>query len=333
MIRASIIIPAYNAEATVERAVMSALLQTEPDLEVLVIDDGSTDATAAIVEHLAGCDDRVSLLRQPRNHGPAAARNRGIDQARGEWIALLDADDEFLPKRLEMLLAFGGRLRADLVSDNLLLCQIDARCPDALMLPPRILAEPRWMSAAEFVAGNVGSRYAPRVSYGFMKPVMRRRFLEANRIRYRETNRFSEDFLLYLDCLMQGARWWITPQALYRYNWREGTLTDVQSSADLLRIRTVEDGLLRGDAMVASDRDLARALRRHRAKINHFYQYRAFVDAVRARAILAALRLLGGPGAFRHILQETLAQTPRITMKALRGGYRAGGGPRQSPSN
>lgn len=76
MIRASIIIPAYNAEATVERAVMSALLQTEPDLEVLVIDDGSTDATAAIVEHLAGCDDRVSLLRQPRNRGPAAARNR-----------------------------------------------------------------------------------------------------------------------------------------------------------------------------------------------------------------------------------------------------------------
>jgi glycosyltransferase involved in cell wall biosynthesis len=265
----------------------------------------------------------VHLLRQAVNCGPAAARNFGIDHARGEWIALLDADDEFLPARLEILLGLGDLQRADLVADNLLLRRADLRRPDEPMLPASKLSAQRWMSAAEFVAGNVGSRYAPRVSYGFMQPIMRRQFLRSNQIRYRESNRFGEDFLLYLDCLMQGARWWITPQALYRYYWWEGTLTDVQSAQDLLRIRTEEDRLLFDDPMAASDRELVRALRRHRAVINHFYLYRAFADAVRAHSALGALRLLlQSPSAFAHIFQETLLQTPRIAMKALRGGYR-----------
>jgi glycosyltransferase involved in cell wall biosynthesis len=323
MIRASVIIPAYNAAATVERAVDSALGQTERNIEVVVIDDASKDATAAIVERMVQRDNRLRLLRQATNRGPAAARNRGIEHARGEWIALLDADDEFLPARLEILLKFGGQQRADLVADNLLLRRVNAGRSDDLMLPASILSAPRWMSAAEFVAGNVGSRHTPRVSYGFMQPIMRRQFLLSNRIRYRESNRFGEDFLLYLDCFMQGARWWITPQALYRYHWREGTLTDVQSAQDLLRIRTEEDRLLLHDSMAASDRELARALRRHRAVINHFYQYRAFADAVRARSAAAALRLLlQSPSAFAHIFQETLVQAPRVAMKALRGGYR-----------
>ena len=323
MTRASVVIPAYNASASVAQAIESALAQTEADIEVLVIDDRSTDTTAAVVERMVRRDSRVRLLRQVTNRGPAAARNRGIEHARGEWIALLDADDEFLPRRLETLLRFGDLQEADLVADNLLLRRVSANGTDALMLPASILSAPRWMSAAEFVAGNIGSRHAPRVSYGFMQPIIRRRFLEANRIRYHEDNRFGEDFLLYLDCLMHGARWWITPEALYRYNWREGTLTDVQSAQDLLRIRTEEDRLLLHDAMADPDGELTRALRRHRAVINHFYQYRAFADAVRTRSAVAALRLLlQSPSAFAHILQETLVQAPRIAMKALRGGYR-----------
>ena len=91
----SVVIPAYNAERWIDAALKSVLNQTGPKLEVLVIDDGSTDATAQI----AGRHRGVTLLRQP-NQGQAAARNAGIRCARGELIAFLDADDLWLPGKL-----------------------------------------------------------------------------------------------------------------------------------------------------------------------------------------------------------------------------------------
>lgn len=334
MIQASVIIPAYNAEAFVAGAIASALAQTEPHIEVIVIDDASTDATAAAVAQLAARDERVRLLPSAVNGGPGAARNRGLDAARGQWIALLDADDGFAPRRLETLLALGERHGVDLVSDNLLLCPEDGSIDAGPMFPAHMLSCAQLLSPAEFVAGNVGSRRAPRVSLGFMQPIFRRDFLDRNGIRYEERNRFGEDFLLYLDCLLRGARWWVTPEPMYRYAVRAGSLTEVQTAADLLRIREREEMLLRADPMVAADRDLARALRRHKAVIDRCYYYRAFTDAVKARALGRALRLLfDTPNGFRHIVLESLVQTPVIAAKALRGGYhRANRGARTAPA-
>ena len=102
--RVSVVIPAYNAEAAIARAILSALGQTASPLEVIVVDDGSSDTTASVVESIVE-DSRLRLLRQPVNHGPSAARNRGLDAARGEWIAYLDADDSWHPEKLERCLA------------------------------------------------------------------------------------------------------------------------------------------------------------------------------------------------------------------------------------
>ncbi len=94
----SAVIPAFNAAAVVGRAIESALKQSIPPTEVLVIDDGSTDQTAEVVASYA---TSVKLLRRPQNGGPGAARNTGIRAASGDWIALLDADDAWLPHKLE----------------------------------------------------------------------------------------------------------------------------------------------------------------------------------------------------------------------------------------
>jgi hypothetical protein len=186
-----------------------------------------------------------------------------------------------------------------------------------------VLSRIRWLSAAEFVAGNVGSRHTPRISYGFLQPLIRRGFLEAHGLRYNEQNRFGEDFMLYLTCLLKGARWLITPEAMYRYRIRRGSQTDVQSADDLLRIRLLEHQVLRNDPVVASDPALARALRHHKRKVEHFYYYRAFVDALKAGETKQALRfLLESASGFRHIVLEGLRQGPAVTVKALRGGYR-----------
>lgn len=98
----SVVIPAYNSEETIGRAVRSALGQEYSPIEVVVVDDGSKDRTAETAEEIG--DGRVRVIRQA-NAGPAGARNRGIREARGEFIAFLDDDDEWLPGRLTRCIA------------------------------------------------------------------------------------------------------------------------------------------------------------------------------------------------------------------------------------
>ena len=95
----SVVIPAFNAEATIASSVASVLGQTRKDVEVIVIDDGSTDGTVAAVEQIP--DQRIRLIAQP-NSGVSTARNAGIATARGRYIAFLDSDDLWLPRYLEL---------------------------------------------------------------------------------------------------------------------------------------------------------------------------------------------------------------------------------------
>jgi glycosyltransferase involved in cell wall biosynthesis len=100
----SVIIPAYNAAATVERTISSVLNQTYADLEVLVVDDGSTDETATLVQRMANVDRRIRLL-QKSNGGLVSARNHGIVHASGEFIAPVDADDLWHPDKIRKQVA------------------------------------------------------------------------------------------------------------------------------------------------------------------------------------------------------------------------------------
>jgi glycosyltransferase involved in cell wall biosynthesis len=106
----SVIIPAFNAAATIDETLRSARGQTHADLEVIVVDDSSTDATPEIVGRHARADPRVQLVRQPVNGGPSAARNRAIELSKGAYIAPLDADDLWSADKLARQLdAFGDR--------------------------------------------------------------------------------------------------------------------------------------------------------------------------------------------------------------------------------
>uniref|UniRef100_B8HRB2 Glycosyl transferase family 2 n=1 Tax=Cyanothece sp. (strain PCC 7425 / ATCC 29141) TaxID=395961 RepID=B8HRB2_CYAP4 len=96
----SVIIPAYNAEAFIQKTLKSVLTQTYTNIEVLVVDDGSQDRTAEIVQAIAKDDPRVDLLQQS-NAGVAAARNKAIQATRGEFVAPIDADDIWYPQNLE----------------------------------------------------------------------------------------------------------------------------------------------------------------------------------------------------------------------------------------
>ena len=95
----SIIIPAFNRSSTIISAIESVLRQTYKDFELLIVDDGSTDETMSRVAEIS--DPRIRMLSNPQNMGASAARNNGIKNARGKWIAFQDSDDEWLPEKLQ----------------------------------------------------------------------------------------------------------------------------------------------------------------------------------------------------------------------------------------
>jgi len=100
----SVVIPAYNAARYLPETLRSILSQTHRNLEVLVIDDGSTDETAAVVSALRS--ERVRYIYQDPSGSPAAPRNRGIREARGTYVSLFDADDIMLPHKIENQVRF-----------------------------------------------------------------------------------------------------------------------------------------------------------------------------------------------------------------------------------
>jgi glycosyltransferase involved in cell wall biosynthesis len=100
----SVVIPAYNAAKTLEFTVQSVLEQTVRDFEILIVNDGSKDNTLEVAESLAARDSRIKAISQP-NSGVSSARNAGIKAASGEYVAILDADDLWLPHKLERQLA------------------------------------------------------------------------------------------------------------------------------------------------------------------------------------------------------------------------------------
>jgi glycosyltransferase involved in cell wall biosynthesis len=128
----SVIMPAYNAAAYVGRAIESALAQTHPPLEILVVDDGSTDHTADVV---ASYEPAVRLVCKP-NGGPASARNLGAKLARGRWLGLLDADDWWQPNKLSVQLECATNSKIGLIH-----CLPDHRTET---VPNRILFDDLW---------------------------------------------------------------------------------------------------------------------------------------------------------------------------------------------
>lgn len=109
----AVVVPAYNASATLKRALDSALAQTRPPDEVIVVDDGSQDGEK-VAEIVAGCIRPVRLIRQD-NAGPAAARNTGISASSSPWIAFLDADDSWLPDKMHRQLEGGSDAEVGLI--------------------------------------------------------------------------------------------------------------------------------------------------------------------------------------------------------------------------
>ncbi|MEY4784776.1 MAG: hypothetical protein RIR41_2711 [Pseudomonadota bacterium] len=135
----SVIMPAFNAAATVRASIRSALAQVHDRLEVLIADDGSSDATRDAVLSLGAEDPRVRLLRTTGRNGPAGARNVAIAAARGRWLAFLDSDDVWHPTKLARQLAVARETGASLVYAGYWRVSEDGRLAGRPVEVPRLL--------------------------------------------------------------------------------------------------------------------------------------------------------------------------------------------------
>ncbi len=208
----TVVIPAYNSAGTLARAVRSVLDQTLRAIEVLVVDDGSTDGTLAVARELAGADPRIQVVALPRNGGKASAMNHAATLARGAWIALLDADDRFLPTRLATLVEAGERHGVQLVADNQL------HSDDATGAVHRQAFDApgagRAIGLADFIAySDPGAPF----SFGILKPMVRADFVRRTGLAYYPEAKLAEDFYYMMEFFVAGGSAWLVHEPLYEW--------------------------------------------------------------------------------------------------------------------
>jgi len=274
-----VIIAAKNAASTISTAISSALSQ-HAVAEVVVVDDGSTDETAAAAKSGDDGTGRLRVISLPVNRGPAAARNHAIVHSNSPLIAILDADDFFFPGRFEAMLQHDDW---DLIADNIAFTQqaLGLHGPDAFQ------ARPRSLSTLEFIEGNISQAGLRRGEIGFLKPVMRRSFLERHGLRYNEDLRLGEDYDLYLRALVKGARYTIIEHCGYAAVVRPDSLSGRHRTEDLRRLYEADAAVRQASTLPA---DVAAALQRHENHIRDRYALRAFLDSKTQGGIAGALR-------------------------------------------
>ncbi|TYO88784.1 glycosyltransferase family 2 protein [Oceanicella actignis] len=217
----SVILPAYNVAPFLERAARSALSQEGVAVELIIIDDASSDETHDVAQALAAGDPRVRVLRHARNLGCAPARNAGAAAARGRWIALLDADDAFLPGRLARLIGMAEAHGFDALSDLPLFHDLKAGKPAPRQLPADGALE--LLTPRRFLERSVDPD-AP-LDYGLLKPIYRRALAASGRMTYPADERHGADFFGYLGALAAGVRFGVLHEALYAFSTRIGGVT------------------------------------------------------------------------------------------------------------
>jgi glycosyltransferase involved in cell wall biosynthesis len=292
---ASVVIATFDHARYVGAAIESALAQTLPGVEVVVVDDGSTDDTASV---LARYGDRIRVVRQP-NRGLAAARNAGVALARGHAIAFLDADDVIAPGKLAAQVAVLEREPAV----GWTYCDVEIRRPGrrrATTASARFRYAGRRLDGAlfgELVHGN----FIPAIA-----PLVRRQALDAAGP-FDETLTALEDWDLWLRLsLVAEARY--LPDVLATYRLRRGGMSQDRRRMDASRFRVLDALRHRHPEALAA---LGRRGRRVVADVHNWFGYQAYASRdfrAASRRLASSVRALPWQGRAPLVLARSLVR-------------------------
>ena len=200
----SVIIPVYNSEATVKRCLDSVAAQTFKSYEVIIVDDGSNDGSARIIDAFCESNAGFRCIRT-KNRGVAAARNTGMEVATGDYIAFVDSDDSIRPDMLEKMYAAAVKTDADVTVCRYAFNKIKDQGLGRISLIGRESMIHEMMLPAHDVASFIFNR------------LYKRAFLEDNRIRFNEKISVSEDLLFNAECVLHGSKNAFLDSVLYCY--------------------------------------------------------------------------------------------------------------------
>lgn len=242
MPRLSIVVTSYNIEAYIEQCLDGIVGQTLRDLEIIVVDDGSTDSTPAIIQRYSAADPRIVpvLMEDNTIGGVASAANAGLDVATGEWVGFADGDDLYDPRMFELLLQAAVDADADL-----------AMCQYALLDDTDgTLSEPadahRWDDLAGSVFeldGPTRKQFLRFIAVPWRK-IYRRSLLEDNHIRYPVGDYFYEDNPFHWFTVLTAQRIAVVPEVLCQHRVARAGQTMATVDERLFRIFAHHDTIL-----------------------------------------------------------------------------------------
>lgn len=251
----SVVLPTYNRLEFLPRAIESILNQTLPDFELIIVDDGSTDESWDLIRSYVRQDSRVKGIRHAQNRGVAAARNTGIRQAQGQYIAVMDSDDVAYPDRLEKSVAFLNA-HPDITA-------VTGRYVTNQTNTPNVWVPPKRLEILMYF-GNYFTHPA----------LIRRSFLTTHNIRYNETLPRAEDYDLWAQIIAAGGRLFILNDVLMylrrHHTWPKEDYKRMQVDKKLISARLLgRFGIPKEAALTLSRCDLMAQMKTANRDLNH----------------------------------------------------------------
>jgi len=274
----SIMMPAYNASKYIGRAIESVLAQTYENWELIIVDDCSTDNTYEIAASYI--DPRIRILRHEQNMGVGPSRNDALSASTGQWIAVLDADDEWLPERLERLIKETDGSEDLFVSDLVTMC-FDR---DGSLIPWRVIDYPGLITEGH--TSILGVEDFLMAGAILLKPLFPMSVVRNFQLCFEDFH-VGEDLDFWVQLFHAGLKLKLIGETYYLYRLTTGSLTSKTHKASLDLLSVYEKWIIE-ERTSPAERELWTKLK---AKVEERLTYGLFADSLKSRKFSEAIRI------------------------------------------
>lgn len=222
----SVIVPFYNVSSYAEECVMALCGQSLRNIEIICIDDGSSDTTPHVLEKMAARDSRIRLICK-ENEGAGATRNLGLDLAQGKYVSILDSDDKYNRRMLEIAV-----LKAEITNADVVLYRSNQyiQRDDCYLETPWVVKLPQIPSMETFAMEDIASnRFFAFQGWAWDK-LFRRDFIEFHNLRFQNTRIYNDMYFVFAACLLARRMTYIDSVLIHQRKRGGGSLSDAPSA-------------------------------------------------------------------------------------------------------